>query len=115
MHRRPPASGRVLLVRLRRTILLACADRSQSPTGKAGYMPNIAPWAFVLAAPDLHKSAGYFRNVLGFRVLWEEATDRRLVGRGAACTQPFDQQYGMREIIVTTVDSHLIVFGQERR
>ena len=121
-------------------------------------MPTISPWAFVLAVPDLEKSAGYFRDTLGFRVLWEDATDWRLVerdgvrvmlglcpneqraadigahnwfgylsvddvdalhqelaARGAVCTQPFDQPYGMREIVVTTVDGHRIVFGQEKR
>jgi hypothetical protein len=94
---------------------------------------------------------------LGFRVLWEEAPDWRLVerdgvrvmlghcprdlrpseigshnwfgylnvddvdalhdeltARGAACTPPSDAAYGMREIVVTTID-HRIVFGQERR
>ena len=122
-------------------------------------MPTtIAPWAFVLAVPDLHKSANYFRDVLGFRVLWEEAPNWRLVerdgvrvmlghcprdlrpseigshnwfgylnvddvdalhdeltARGAACTPPSDAAYGMREIVVTTIDGHRIVFGQERR
>ncbi len=120
--------------------------------------PKIAPWAFVLAVPDLDRSAGYFRDALGFRVLWEEATDWRLVERdgvrvmlghcpndlraadlgahswfgyldvddvdalhaeltvrGATCSAPFDQHYGMREIVVTTVDGHRIVFGQEIR
>jgi catechol 2,3-dioxygenase-like lactoylglutathione lyase family enzyme len=43
--------------------------------------PKITPWAFVLAVPDLDRSAGYFRDVLGFRVLWEDATDWRLVER----------------------------------
>ena len=44
-------------------------------------MPMIAPWAFVLAVPDLTRSADYFRDVLGFRVLWEDASDWRLVER----------------------------------
>jgi catechol 2,3-dioxygenase-like lactoylglutathione lyase family enzyme len=44
-------------------------------------MPNIAPWAFVLAVPDFNQSAAYFRDVLGFRILWPEATDWRLVER----------------------------------
>jgi catechol 2,3-dioxygenase-like lactoylglutathione lyase family enzyme len=44
-------------------------------------MPTIAPWAFVLAVPDLASSADYYRDVLGFRVLWEEGTDWRLVER----------------------------------
>ena len=121
-------------------------------------MPKITPWAFVLAVPDFQKCAEYFRDVLGFRILWEEATDWRLVerdgarvmlghcphdrhpadlgshnwfgylevddvealhdqlkGRGAACTAPADRPYGMREIVVTTIDGHRIVFGQEQR
>jgi catechol 2,3-dioxygenase-like lactoylglutathione lyase family enzyme len=44
-------------------------------------LPKIAPWAFVLAVPDLDKSTGYFRDVLGFRVRWEDATEWRLVER----------------------------------
>jgi hypothetical protein len=44
-------------------------------------MPTIASWAFVLAVPDLRASAAYFRDVLGFRVLWDEAPDWRLVER----------------------------------
>ena len=119
-------------------------------------MPNeIRPWAFVLAVPDMDKSAAYFRDVLGFRVSWEKATDWRLVERGgvrvmlghcpkerpaadigshswfgyldvddvaqlhaeftahgALCTNTVDRPYGMREIVVTTIDGHRIVFGQ---
>jgi catechol 2,3-dioxygenase-like lactoylglutathione lyase family enzyme len=44
-------------------------------------MPGIAPWAFVLAVPDFNQSAAYFRDVLGFHVLWQDATDWRLVER----------------------------------
>ncbi len=119
---------------------------------------RITPWAFVLAVPDLQKTTAYFRDVLGFNVQWEDATDWRLVerdavrimlghcpsdrppaelgshnwfgyldvddgqalydeftSRGATCTQPFDQHYGMREIVVTTLDGHRIVFGQQQR
>jgi catechol 2,3-dioxygenase-like lactoylglutathione lyase family enzyme len=118
---------------------------------------KITPWAFVLAVHDLDRSAAWFRDVLGCRILWEEGTDWRLAvrgevrmmlglcpndtpaaeigshswfgyleaddvdalyaeltGRGAACTAPADRSYGMREIVVTTVDGHRIVFGQER-
>ena len=32
--------------------------------------PGISPWAFVLAVPDLNKSAAYFRDVLGFKIGW---------------------------------------------
>jgi catechol 2,3-dioxygenase-like lactoylglutathione lyase family enzyme len=120
--------------------------------------PQISPWAFVLAVPDLEKSAGYYRDVLGFRSLWEEATDWRLVERdgvrimlgrcpddmpasdigshnwfgyldvddidalhvelmtrGAICSTPKDTHYGMREIVVTTVDGHRLVFGQRSK
>ncbi len=118
--------------------------------------PKIAPWAFVLAVADLDKSAAYYRDVLGFQVRWEEASDWRLIerddvrvmlghcpsdirpsalgshnwfgylevddvdalhaeitARGATCSPPKATHYGMREIVVTTVDGHRIVFGQE--
>jgi catechol 2,3-dioxygenase-like lactoylglutathione lyase family enzyme len=42
---------------------------------------TITPWAFVLAVPDLERSAGYFRDVLGFRLRWEESDDWRLAER----------------------------------
>jgi hypothetical protein len=117
---------------------------------------KISPWAFVLAVPDLDRSAGYFRAVLGFNVLWTDASDWRLVerdgvrvmlghcpndippsalgshnwfgylnvsdvdalhaeftGRGAVCTTPTNTHYGMREIVVTTIDGHRVVFGQD--
>jgi catechol 2,3-dioxygenase-like lactoylglutathione lyase family enzyme len=118
--------------------------------------PRIAPWAHVLAVRDLEKSATYYRDVLGFDILWEEASDWRLAKRdgvrlmlghcpsdmephelgshnwfaylevddiaafhaeitaqGASCSLPKDTHYGMREIVVTTMDGHRIVFGQE--
>jgi catechol 2,3-dioxygenase-like lactoylglutathione lyase family enzyme len=43
--------------------------------------PKIAPWAFVLAVPDINRSAQYFHLVLGFHIRWAEATDWRLVER----------------------------------
>jgi catechol 2,3-dioxygenase-like lactoylglutathione lyase family enzyme len=119
---------------------------------------NMTPWAFVLAVPDMQKTAAYFHDVLGFRVLWDEASDWRLVerdavrimlghcpndvrpadigshnwfgyvnvddvdalhaelaARGADCKPPFDQHYGMRELVVTTIDGHRIVFGEQRQ
>jgi catechol 2,3-dioxygenase-like lactoylglutathione lyase family enzyme len=119
---------------------------------------KIAPWAFVLAVPDLERSAAYYRDALGFQVRWEEASDWRLIerdgvrvmlghcprdmqptelgshnwfgslevddvdalhaeiaARGATCSSPKDTHYGMREIVVTTVDGHRIVFGQQVR
>jgi catechol 2,3-dioxygenase-like lactoylglutathione lyase family enzyme len=44
-------------------------------------MPKITPWAFVLAVHDINKSATFYRDVLGFRIQWEEASDWRLVER----------------------------------
>jgi catechol 2,3-dioxygenase-like lactoylglutathione lyase family enzyme len=118
----------------------------------------MTPWAYVLAVPDLKESAAYYRDVLGFRLLWEDSPDWQLAerdgvrlmlghcpdetraadigchnwfgyidvgdvtalraeftARGADCTLPKDQPYGMREIIVTTPDGHRIVFGQQLR
>ena len=34
---------------------------------------KMAPRAFVLAVPDMNRSAEYFRDVLGFRTSWEDA------------------------------------------
>jgi len=45
---------------------------------------KIATWAFVLAVRDLDRSTAWFRDVLGFKVQWEEATDWRLVERDDA-------------------------------
>jgi catechol 2,3-dioxygenase-like lactoylglutathione lyase family enzyme len=118
----------------------------------------MSPWAYVLAVPDIDRSAAYYRDVLGFQVQWEEASDWRLVerdnvrvmlgacprdmrpselgshnwfgylevddvdalyaeisARGATCSGPKDTHYGMREIVVTTIDGHRIVFGQMQR
>jgi catechol 2,3-dioxygenase-like lactoylglutathione lyase family enzyme len=88
--------------------------------------PKITPWAFVLAVPDLDRSTAYFRDVLGFRVLWEDATEWRLVQRDSVRVMlghcPNDMPpsdlgshnwFGMREVVVTTADRHRIVFGQE--
>jgi len=44
-----------------------------------------------------------------------DALHAEIVARGAASTSPKDTHYGMREIVVTTVDGHRIVFGQEVR
>ncbi len=43
--------------------------------------PRLAPWAFVLAVPDVNKTALYFRDVLGFKLAWEDAPDWRLAER----------------------------------
>jgi catechol 2,3-dioxygenase-like lactoylglutathione lyase family enzyme len=42
---------------------------------------KMAPWAFVLAVPDINRSSEYFRDVLGFHISWQDATDWRLVER----------------------------------
>jgi hypothetical protein len=42
-----------------------------------------------------------------------EALHAELTARGATCSAPADRPYGMREIVVTTVDGHRLVFGQE--
>jgi len=116
---------------------------------------RIAPWAFVLAVPDINKTSQYFQDIVGFRIDWENATDWRLaerdgvrimlgqyptdmhpselgshnwfgyldvngvdslraelVGRGASCSAPKNTDYGMREIVITTVDGHRLVCGQ---
>ena len=39
--------------------------------------------AFVLAVPDLSRSAAYFRDVLGFTLAWPEASGWQLATRGA--------------------------------
>ncbi|HLJ21367.1 MAG TPA: VOC family protein [Stellaceae bacterium] len=43
--------------------------------------PILSPWAFVLAVPDIDKSAAYFRDVLGFTISWRDASDWRLAER----------------------------------
>jgi hypothetical protein len=35
--------------------------------------------------------------------------------RGAACSAPKDTHYGMREIVVTTMDGHRLVCGQRSK
>ena len=42
---------------------------------------RMSAWAYVLAVPELDRSATWFREVLGFRILWEDATDWRLAER----------------------------------
>lgn len=43
---------------------------------------NLRPFAFVLAVPDLGRSAMYFRDALGFKLLWPERSDWQLAARG---------------------------------
>lgn len=51
-------------------------------------MPKLSPWAFVLAAPDLDRSAAHYRDVLGFRASWPDGRDWRLVERGGMRLMP---------------------------
>lgn len=119
---------------------------------------EMTPWAYVLAVQDLDRSAEFFRDVLGFRILWDDAGEWRLVQRdtvrvmlghcpndlraadlgshnwfgyvevddvdgfhaeiitrGAISTEPANRHYGMREVVVTTIDGHRIVFAQQLR
>ena len=41
-----------------------------------------------------------------------EAFRAEIIERGANATAPRDQPYGLREIVVTTIDGHRIVFAQ---
>jgi len=42
-----------------------------------------------------------------------DALHAEITARGGRPTAPRDAPYGMREIVVTTIDGHRIVFGQE--
>lgn len=42
---------------------------------------NLRPFAFVLAVPDLPSSAAYFRDKLGFEILWPDRLDWQLACR----------------------------------
>ncbi|WP_028224209.1 VOC family protein [Paraburkholderia ferrariae] len=41
------------------------------------------PFAYVLAVPDIDRSAAYFHDALGFAVEWSDGDDWRLVTRGS--------------------------------
>ena len=51
-------------------------------------MTKLSPWAFMLAVPDIERTAGYFRDVLGFRIGWDEAPDWRLAERNGVHGTP---------------------------
>ena len=42
---------------------------------------DMASWAHVIAVRDLERSASWYRDVLGFRLLWEDVDDWRLAER----------------------------------
>jgi len=44
---------------------------------------DLRAFSFVLAVPDLERSAAYFRDALGFRLAWPEGSGWQLVSRGA--------------------------------
>jgi hypothetical protein len=44
-----------------------------------------------------------------------DALRAEIVARGATCSPPANRDYGMREVVVTTVDGHRIVFGKAVR
>jgi catechol 2,3-dioxygenase-like lactoylglutathione lyase family enzyme len=69
-----------------------------------GHCPNHQPATAIFP----HDWFGYLEteNVDGLRTEFLE--------RGAQCSEPKEQPYGMREIVVTTIDGHRIVFGQEK-
>lgn len=43
---------------------------------------DLRSFSFVLAVPDLERSASYFRDALGFRLEWPEGSGWQLVSRG---------------------------------
>jgi hypothetical protein len=44
-----------------------------------------------------------------------DAVHAELIGRGTTSAAPIDQSYGIREILVITIDGHRIVVGQQHR
>jgi predicted enzyme related to lactoylglutathione lyase len=43
---------------------------------------DLRSFSFVLAVPDLERSASYFRDALGFRLEWPEGSGWQLASRG---------------------------------
>lgn len=43
---------------------------------------DLRSFSFVLAVPDLERSASYFRDALGFRLEWPEGSGWQLAARG---------------------------------
>jgi hypothetical protein len=68
-----------------------------------GHCPN----GMTPAALGSHNWFGYI-DVNDVDALYTEISTR-----GADCTPPANRPYGMREIVVTTVDGHRIVFGED--
>ena len=68
-----------------------------------GHCPNDTP----ASAIGSHSWYGYLA------VDDVDALHAEIVARGAIATAPADAPYGMREILVTTIDGHRLMFGQE--
>ncbi len=79
--------------------------RKSAPGPSSWLCPNDLPAADI----GSHSWFGYL-EVDDIEALYAEFT-----ARGATCSAPFDQHYRMREMVVTTVDGHRIVFAQPRR
>ncbi|MEW6436511.1 MAG: VOC family protein [Pseudomonadota bacterium] len=69
-------------------------------------MLGLCPRDVPATALGSHNWFGYI-DVSDAAALYAEIKDR-----GAICSAPADRPYGMREIVVTTIDGHRIVFGQ---
>ena len=46
---------------------------------------GLHPYAFVLAVPDLGRSVGYFRDILGFHLEWGDGIHWQAVARDGVC------------------------------
>lgn len=76
---------------------------------------------YVLAVPDLERSAAFYRDVLGFAVHemgdpgWRMfIRDGCRIMAGAEFVKPLrDEPWGMREFGLRTADGHRIMIGQE--
>ncbi|SHH63222.1 VOC family protein [Pollutimonas bauzanensis] len=71
---RPETDGGQPKIQLRTTIELS-TDMSES-------IAKLRSFSFVLAVPDLKRSASYFHDALGFRLEWPEGSGWQLVSRG---------------------------------
>jgi len=62
---------------------------------------------------DMHPSALGSHNWFGYLDVDDVGSlHAEFVARGAVCSAPKDTYYGMREIVVTTIDGHRLVCGQ---
>jgi len=69
---------------------------------------------FVLAVPNLERSAAFYRDVLGFEVREIDESYEKAVAAGAELVKALaTEPWGMREFGIRTVDGHRIMFGQE--